>query len=75
MELVRPLFQALMTSVTRQAADPPDDGGGDETGGDETGGVDEAGGEEGGVDEGGGLLAPSRPRNAMAYASCPDIGN
>src|SRR4051794_39143387 len=71
---VSPVFQALTVSVTRQPPGPPVVGGG-LVGGFDVGGFDVGGAVVGGAVVGGavvgGVLAPSRPRKAMEYASMP----
>src|SRR3954453_6517255 len=63
MVAVSPVFQALIVSVTRQLPEP---------GGAELGVV--VGVLVGGVLVGGVLVPASRPRNEIAYASCPVCG-
>src|SRR5690349_18740895 len=63
---VRPVFQALIVSLTRHAPPP----GGGEVGGGDVGGGDVGGGELGGGELGGGELF--NPKNAIVYAAMPD---
>src|SRR3954462_11877398 len=69
---VSPVFQALTVSVTRQPPGPPVVGGG-LVGGFDVGGAVVGGAVVGGAVVGG-VLAPSRPRKAMEYASMPACG-
>src|SRR5690242_17448357 len=73
---VRPVFQALIVSLTRHAP-PPGGGevGGGEVGGGEVGGGDVGGGELGGGELGGGDVGVVlfNPKNAIVYAAMPGM--